>query len=205
MSIDLVKEAECLNIPSKTPNPRLCVIENTVVIENEISKVLARRLEINIRTSKVFGNSIKALSFNTKVEILKDLNFIEKETKAKFELLMFIRNQFAHNTNADKYLNLWSINKSETRKLIRFYSIEDSFESLKDNQKEKEVKGCIYILISELLTWLKEIDFSITVTRMTDEYFAKSGKFPALEQLLYELRDLPGGEDLINRVFYQEE
>jgi len=80
------------------PSPaRSTVIEASVTIERIVGTMLAMFLDIELESSKSFGMSTAALSFNHKIQLLTDMKIIGKDEKALLIKFSEIRNLFAHN------------------------------------------------------------------------------------------------------------
>ncbi|MEO9884272.1 MAG: hypothetical protein ABJR05_11355 [Balneola sp.] len=80
----------------KSVNTRPLIIESTVWVEEVVSKTLGELIGIDWKKSKSFGYGSSSLSFHQKIQIIQDLNGINKETKKKFTYLLNIRNKFVH-------------------------------------------------------------------------------------------------------------
>lgn len=72
------------------------VIEATVGIESIISDLLTRMLKIELKESKLLGFKSSALSFNAKSGLLQELNSTPKDISDALDIVMRIRNKFAH-------------------------------------------------------------------------------------------------------------
>lgn len=99
------------------------VIERSVVIEDVISQLLCFLLDIDKQNSNFFGTKSHSLSFNSKIALLTELNFISKEEKKDFELFQQIRNKFAHVLYEDSFEKCFEVldsNSSRNRLLSKF-------------------------------------------------------------------------------------
>ncbi|MCW3110875.1 MAG: hypothetical protein JWQ09_5381 [Segetibacter sp.] len=79
------------------------IMEYSVIFEEQSSFLLHKMLDIDLETSRSFGTTSQALSFNTKMNLLLDMKFIAKTTREKFQMFMEIRNKFAHLAEVDTY------------------------------------------------------------------------------------------------------
>ncbi len=77
------------------------VIEASVIIERVITSMLAMFLSIDIENSKSFSKT--GLSFNMKLNLLADINMIDKDEKAKLIKFSEIRNIFAHESKTHMF------------------------------------------------------------------------------------------------------
>lgn len=82
---------------SNRMSARAMVLETSVQVESNISGVLGYLLSINVDTSKSLSCKSTALSFNAKLNLLLDMDILNKIEIEKFVIFSHIRNQFAHN------------------------------------------------------------------------------------------------------------
>ncbi len=101
---------------------RITVLHFSIAIENLLSQYLCGLLNIKKEDSKSFGNSSSSLSFNQKVNLLIDTNFISSEAEKKFRAFMEIRNQFIHNRKADSFVNCLNLLPGREKYLLKTYS-----------------------------------------------------------------------------------
>lgn len=76
---------------------RLKVIELSIFIERAVAATISSLLDINLKESKTLGNKSSSFSFKQKLDLLTDINALEKSSITKFQIFAEIRNQFAHN------------------------------------------------------------------------------------------------------------
>ena len=125
---------------------RAFLLESALTLERNLSILLANILSVdNVDNSKTLGNKSSALSFNTKVDILLDTDYICKYDKAKFTLFMEMRNQFAHNKKCETYLDMLNIVDTSEKRLLKFYPVTYDQES-----KEDQLQGQIAMLVDDL-------------------------------------------------------
>ncbi|AWA31002.1 hypothetical protein HYN48_13435 [Flavobacterium magnum] len=80
---------------------RTKVLEYSLKLESFVSYELANLLDISdYKSSKSLGNGSSALSINQKLNLLLDVENIDKKEKSTIEYFMSIRNQFMHNIDA---------------------------------------------------------------------------------------------------------
>ena len=186
-----------IKVPSTNENLRLCIIENTIVIEEFVSKSICSILDIVPNTSKSFGFSSSALSFNQKVQIIQDIKGIDKEVIKKFTCLTNIRNKFAHVLSIDSFDNLFTLSKNgkDIKK-----SLERWYQSLIDNEHPEFYRLCFYLLIQELIEFL----FMLLKNDMYNKGY-KVGRNEAQklfsEVLSNEVEKLPNHKEIFERVF----
>lgn len=101
------------------------IIECGVSIEAEATTTISWLLDIDPKNSKALGDSSQALSFNHRINLIKDIKGITSEQSAKLQKFMEIRNKFAHIKKIQSFQDLFDWNK-ETKgiktKLEQWYS-----------------------------------------------------------------------------------
>ena len=114
------------------------ILEKSITIETYLSQILMRLLDIVNNENKTLSYKGTALSFKAKVDLLFDIEKIEKNLYNDLVTFMEIRNQFIHNydTNSFETVNL-RINSK--KRLIELYN----------SQTEVEKKDWEYILSLE--------------------------------------------------------
>ncbi|MCW3105755.1 MAG: hypothetical protein JWQ09_261 [Segetibacter sp.] len=113
------------------------VIEYSVKIEQIVSAILARLLDIDYSESKALGNSSSSLSFQNKLILLKDIKTIDNKDKIKFDYFSAIRNQFAHNANVVDFTSCFEALGDMDAKLKKLYKGEIDESCYDESQREK--------------------------------------------------------------------
>jgi hypothetical protein len=114
---------------------RSTVIEASVTIERIIATMLAMFLDIEVESSKSFGMSTSALSFNHKIQLLIDMKIIGTDEKTLLVKFSEIRNLFAHNAIITHFFQCFGHNKLKDY-LEKKYGIQKSkFDFEEDNCK----------------------------------------------------------------------
>lgn len=110
--------------------PRGLVINLSVRQEETVNTILAKLLGINKDDSKSFGTSSQALSFNAKINLLLDLNYLDSIQREKFQLFMEIRNKFAHIHKVDTFEKCFELtgNYQRLKKIINKKPIAKTLE-----------------------------------------------------------------------------
>ena len=85
---------------------RSMVIAELLIIEKKSKDLLQLIFRIFEHNTKTLGNSSSSLSLNTKIDFLFDLKDLSSEEYNGFKKLMEIRNQFAHNADANSFIQL---------------------------------------------------------------------------------------------------
>ena len=96
---------ENLGLDKEHLRKRMQVLETALYIEGLTSSIICRLLDIDIETSKSFGNKSSSLSFSNKINLLLDMGNLHNDDVKKFEKFMSIRNQFMHNWSVDTFVN----------------------------------------------------------------------------------------------------
>ncbi|MDP3445793.1 MAG: hypothetical protein Q8T08_23275, partial [Ignavibacteria bacterium] len=103
-------------------NIRVDILQYSLMVENFSSIFLSTLLDIpDFKESKSLGNRSGNLSFNQKIDLLIDIQAIEKKEKSKFSNFMSIRNQFMHNIDADSYENCLKNIEGADKFLLKTY------------------------------------------------------------------------------------
>ena len=98
---------------------RAKVIEKGVKLEAAVSQILAMIMDVEPENSLSFGSKNMALSFNSKINLLVDLEFVHKDIIADFQLFAEIRNKFAHVHQADNFTKCFEILKDKKNKFLK--------------------------------------------------------------------------------------
>ncbi len=127
-------------------SPRAFVIEFSVKVEHRLNSIIAHLLEVNPDESKSFGTTSQALSFNSKVNLLLDLKYLNKNEIEKFQIFMEIRNKFAHIYHVDTFEKCFELTKNYNR-LKKLFEITKEGESLEEDMYYMFVSLSFDILI----------------------------------------------------------
>jgi hypothetical protein len=141
-----------VNIPSPA---RAAVIEASVTIERVITTMLAMFLNIDIENSKSFSKS--GLSFNSKLNLLADINMIDKEEKSKLIKFSEIRNIFAHDNKVFMFNQCFKENDLKAFLLKRYgeqkstYDFEEENDQLLFNKLFEDIKAICRKLFAKMM------------------------------------------------------
>ncbi|MDA9316539.1 hypothetical protein N9Q58_01345 [Polaribacter sp.] len=182
-------EEPIFKVVSNHKNLRLCIIENCIFIEETISKVLGKVLNIDWKESKSFGFSSSALGFNQKVYLIMDIKGLKSKELKKLTTLMNIRNKFAHLSGIKTFDDLFSktkIGKEVKNNFHTWYFDEKGLSDIPKKNHEKILRYCFYLLvhnISEIL--LKIVGDHMYELGMSDgkKEYIKRLNFEILESL----------------------
>jgi hypothetical protein len=130
---------------------RSLVIEFSVANEEFINLILGKLLGINPKSSKSFGTTNQALSFNAKSNLLLDLNYLNKTDREKFQIFMEIRNKFAHLLAVDTFEKCFSLTGNYNR-LQAILNEEENGNSL-----EEKMENTFLNLSADISNKLSEI------------------------------------------------
>ncbi|MDW7693522.1 hypothetical protein R9C00_02110 [Flammeovirgaceae bacterium SG7u.111] len=113
--------------------PRHQIIDISVQIEYNISIFLAAWLGIERDTSRSLGTKSSSLSLNQQINLIVDMNILEKSQAQKLVLFAQIRNKFAHVAEINTYDQCLKSNKDLNKGIRKLYpltnSIDDEFDS----------------------------------------------------------------------------
>jgi hypothetical protein len=198
--------SEKLITGSDDDNERLFVIEKSILIDESMSEIIGKILNIDWKKSKSFGYTSSALSFNQKVQIIQDIKGIEKEDLKKLTCLMYIRNKFAHVLNIRSFEDLFT--KSDTGKekqtnIIKWYFGTYKIPDIPPKHLEKVYLLCFSHLIVDIIEFLYKI--------LGNHYYAlgeidgeKQYKDEFLNETLKYLKSQAGGKkalyDILDRI-----
>lgn len=130
------------------------IIESTVALEHILNKILYADVNFhkmnikNIEETKVFKNS-SPVPIRTKIDLLYDLNYFEKDTYTSLIRQIEIRNIFAHNYTINNYIDCYKI--LESKELL-----QKLYNPLKTNLCEGNIKIAIENLFKENIYRLKK-------------------------------------------------
>lgn len=139
---------------------RTIVIEFSVMIEDMLSLLLSVILKIsNRRDSLSLGTQSSGLGLNAKVNLLLDMQYLDKEQRWKFKKFMEIRNQFAHNLKVQTFEQCFQIVRGTDKLLIAFPAVKNI------SSTEEKLKEAVTALGFEIINLCKNV-----VTRFGEEY-----------------------------------
>lgn len=147
-------------IASVSKDLRLCVIENSIFIEELASRVLGNILNIDWKNSKSFGHGSSSLSFFQKLQLIQDIKGIDKEDLKKLTCLANIRNKFAHVSQINSFEKLFSessVGKEIQSNYLKWYFDKDGYEGVHPTKIELVNRLCFYLLTSDVINILLKI------------------------------------------------
>lgn len=175
-------ENKKLRVVSSHENIRLCIIENSIAIEELISKS--------------FGFGSSSLSFNQKVQLIKDFKEVDKEMSNKLTCLMNIRNKFAHVYSIESFDDLFSTASNGVQiknQLTKWY--KDKF----DTTPNDEFRFYFYGLVHEITDFLVKLSIKDMYNKgcvKGQEIYKES----YLNLLVEEVQGLDNGDEILNIV-----
>lgn len=186
-----------LKIVSAEKNLRLCIIENSIFIEELISKVLGTILNIDWKESKSFGFANTSLSFNQKTHIVLDIKGIAKEDLKKLTALMNIRNKFAHVSHVKSFDDLFTKTKVGTQiknSFHNWYLDQKRDSDIPEVNHENIYRVCFYLLVQDIVELLLKI---------SDEHMFNLGysggkketQKTLINEMIESLKRLEGGKE----------
>lgn len=186
-----------INVISQSNDLRLYVLEHTILIEEHISATLGALLNIEWQTSKSFGFNSSALSFNQKVQIVQDIEGLEKIEIQKLTDLMSIRNKFAHVRSIITFEDFFGTGvngKSIKRNLEKWYNTDATLEF---DDEETKYKHFFFLLAVEviLIIWMKRMNYGFREKSKNKEINQNKIQLETLENAL---KKFPGGKLILN-------
>ena len=188
-----------MEINKRIRRQRYLVIELTVQVEEILSKTLGNLLDIDWKKSKTLGYGSSALSFNQKVIIIQDIKGIDKLTKEKLDVLMYVRNKFAHVKEVNSFESFFSISDKATdlkKKLKKWYHKEsDNFEDI-----EEENVNYFIRLVSDTQNFLVEISKDHSKNKGYEKGLNEATE-RINDELIAEMRNIEGGDEKLDEIF----
>lgn len=117
-------------------SPRAKVIEAAVHLEANITLYLCAYLNIDHKKSVLFGFKRGSLSFDNKLEMLLELNYLNLEKREKFRKFSEIRNKFAHVSTILNFTDCYAAISGAENKLSSWYAPK---KSLTIEEKNREL------------------------------------------------------------------
>ena len=130
---------------------RTKVLKAALIVESGVSMCLGLLLGIDLNTSKTLGNKSTSIPLNIKIDLLTDINSMDKDDAKKFSYFMPIRNQFMHNISATSFEYCINYIDGLGNKLLKLYPQD---ESLSDEEK---YENCFQALFEDLMMILKKL------------------------------------------------
>jgi hypothetical protein len=171
-----------LKIVSVSKELRLCIIENSIIIEELASEVIGNILIISWKNSKSFGHTSTSLSFLQKLQLIQDIKGFDKEDLKEITCLANIRNKFAHVSNIYSFKSLFTdsnVGNNVKIKLLKWYFKKNNYDEIESSNFELLLRHCFYLLVDEVASILLEINLNQTFNEGV-----AAGKRLRTEQLL---------------------
>ncbi|MCX6185548.1 MAG: hypothetical protein NTU43_00945 [Bacteroidetes bacterium] len=133
---------------------RYKIVELSLLLEMVTSIFLRMLLNISDdKTSISFGRKSEALSFNNKVNLLMDLDIIDKDDYNSLKQFMFIRNQFIHNMDVKDFEGAFDENPKLKNQFNKHLGIEVGNNS--DTEVYKAIKKSLNPIIEKIQKIIK--------------------------------------------------
>ena len=169
-------------IASVNKELRLCIIENSIFIEELASRVLGNILNIDWQNSRSFGHASTSLSFSQKLQLIQDIKGIDKEDLKKLTCLSNIRNKFAHVSSINTFEKLFSessVGKEIEKHFLKWFYDQDGYSGIHSANTEVVHRLCFYLLTNDVINILLKISDTHLYNTGVHE-----GKMQVQEQLL---------------------
>ena len=105
------------------------ILSYSLIIENSINDLLLLNLGIkdDRKKTRLFGSKA-SISFKNKIDLLYDINVLNREENFDFELLMIFRNKFLHDINCNSFKSITEqFDNGLKNKFKLFYNEKESF------------------------------------------------------------------------------
>lgn len=110
------------------------VLEYSLVTESLINNLVLHELGIfsDKDKTRLFNNSGR-MSFQSKIDLLSDINVLPKKERLEFELLMNIRNKFMHDLYCSTFIDLFkNLDKGIVNRFKKFLNAGGSISNEED-------------------------------------------------------------------------
>ncbi|KQK24892.1 hypothetical protein AR438_13235 [Chryseobacterium aquaticum] len=108
------------------------VLKYSLELEHAVNKIFISFLSIeNAMSTRHFGNRA-GMSFQQKIDLLYDLNILEKNELPPIELLMNFRNRFLHNINYNSFEKILQDLDNSLVNRFKKYCVKDMFDCEED-------------------------------------------------------------------------
>lgn len=153
--------------------PRTFVVEMSVKIEHFLNTIICQLLGVNHEESKSFGNSSQALSFNSKANLLLDLNYLDKVQIKKFQIFLEVRNKFAHIYSVDTFEKCFVLTKNYNQ-LKKLYEIDEEGDNLEEDMTYMFIS--LSMDLANTLSELRERIYKEMAVKYTQRRFTEAIK-----------------------------
>ena len=147
------------NLPLRTE-----ILDIALSLEQNVNSLLLIYLSIEIQERKAITNKSGNLSFKNKIDLLFDLEILNKDEYKYFLLLMEFRNQFLHNIECNSFTYAVDIlGRDKEKSLMKFNELD--FNTDKNQSRMKSVSVINYSTVKEEVYWsnLKTLHSSILI------------------------------------------
>ncbi|MDC6367522.1 MULTISPECIES: hypothetical protein [Flavobacteriaceae] len=192
-----------LKVVSNDKNLRLCIIENSIFIEELISEVIGRILNIEWKESKSFGFGSSSLSFNQKVQIILDIKGVDKENLKRLMTLMHIRNKFAHVSHIktfDDFFSKTKVGKQVKSDFKRWFFDENGDSDIPERNREKIYRLLFYLLVDKIAEFLFDV-YGNHMYALGEKAGRKEMNERLQNEFLQALKKLNGGKEALLEIF----
>lgn len=138
------------------------ILEYSLILEQAINDLLLLHLGIfdNSNSTRLFGKK-PSITFKNKIDLLYDINILNKSENADLELLMIFRNKFLHDIECNSFYSIFSqLDNSIKNKFKHF---------LNEGQSIADEKSCKKACSNLFLKNIKTIKNKVRAKRKTLE------------------------------------
>lgn len=97
---------------------RLVILEQSLDLEEHLSSVIKALIQVKKNDSKILGYKGSALSLQTKVDLLYDIEWLDKSLYDDLNLFIEIRNKFIHVRQADTFKKVFELIPDRRKKFL---------------------------------------------------------------------------------------
>lgn len=125
-------------------NLRSEILEYSLILEKVINDLLLLNLRIfdDGKETRLFGNKA-SISFKNKIDLLYDINVLNKEENTELELIMIFRNKFLHDINCNTFQSV--IEQLDNGIKNRFKVFLNEEGNLSDESACRAACSCLFL------------------------------------------------------------
>lgn len=132
------------------------IIDISVQVEYNISLFLAKWLDIKRDSSRSLGTKSSRLSFMQQINLILDMNILNKEQAEKLEYFARIRNKFAHFVEIKTFEQCLNSEVSLKNGISKYYPLKNSMNADLDSREQiVSLLSDITIITEQLLIKLE--------------------------------------------------
>jgi hypothetical protein len=166
------------------------VLEIALQIEKSITDLLMSYLSVSVEKRKGITNTSGGLNFKNKIDLLHDIQVLNKNEHFRLNLIMEFRNQFMHNFECNTFQDaVGFLGTGPENKLLEYLTAEEA----KDDPKNYELAfNNLFSSAAKMILEKNELrntalnENAITVDRLFDGFISLTKFYDSLRKLTIE-------------------